>query len=118
MVGAAGDDTRRDARPRPRARRGRAGSRGRLLVDRHGHDPRRLQAARSWRNRAVRPRPLRVIRPFQEEDAAGVAGLLRTALVTPWVVTERDVLHWQDVPARARRAVWVALEEGEVVGFA
>ena len=47
-----------------------------------------------------------------------MAGLLRTALVTPWVVTERDVLHWQDVPARARRAVWVALEEGEIVGFA
>jgi GNAT superfamily N-acetyltransferase len=59
-----------------------------------------------------------VIRPLRDEDAAGVAGLLRTALPTPWVVTEGDVLHWQNVPERARRAAWVALEEVEIVGFA
>jgi GNAT superfamily N-acetyltransferase len=59
-----------------------------------------------------------VIRPFRDEDAAGVAGFLRTALATPWVVTERDVLHWQGVPERARRAAWVAHEQGELVGFA
>jgi GNAT superfamily N-acetyltransferase len=59
-----------------------------------------------------------MIRPFRDDDAAGVARLLRSALETPWVVTASDVLHWQDVPARARRAVWVALEEGEIVGFA
>jgi GNAT superfamily N-acetyltransferase len=59
-----------------------------------------------------------VIRPFRDEDAAGVAGFLRTALATPWVVTERDVLHWQELPERARRAAWVALEEDEIVGWA
>lgn len=59
-----------------------------------------------------------MIRPFRDEDAAGVTRLLRGALATPWVVTERDVLHWQDVPERARRAAWVTLEEGEIVGFA
>ena len=59
-----------------------------------------------------------MIRPFRDEDAAGIAGFLCTALATPWVVTERDVLHWQEVPERARRAAWVALEEGEIVGWA
>lgn len=59
-----------------------------------------------------------MIRPFRNDDAAGVAGFLRTALVTPWVVSERDVLHWQEVPERARRAAWVALEDGEIVGWA
>jgi GNAT superfamily N-acetyltransferase len=59
-----------------------------------------------------------MIRPFRDDDAAGVTRLLRSALETPWVVTESDVLHWQDVPERARRAAWVALEEGEIVGFA
>jgi GNAT superfamily N-acetyltransferase len=59
-----------------------------------------------------------VIRLFRDDDAAGVARLLRSALETPWVVTESDVLHWQDVPERARRGAWVALVEGEVVGFA
>jgi GNAT superfamily N-acetyltransferase len=59
-----------------------------------------------------------VIRPFRDEDAAGVVRLLRTALPTPWVVTEANVLHWQVVPERARRAVWVALEQGEIVGVA
>jgi GNAT superfamily N-acetyltransferase len=59
-----------------------------------------------------------VIRPCRDEDAAGVARLLRTALATPWVVTERDVLHWRELPARARRAAWVGLEEGQIVGWA
>ena len=59
-----------------------------------------------------------MIRPFRDEDATGAARFLRTALATPWVVTERDVLHWQEVPERARRAVWVAVEEGEIVGWA
>jgi GNAT superfamily N-acetyltransferase len=59
-----------------------------------------------------------VIRPFRGEDAAGVARLLRGALETPWVVTEHDVLHWQDVPPRARRAAWVAVEDDEIVGVA
>jgi GNAT superfamily N-acetyltransferase len=59
-----------------------------------------------------------MIRTFRDDDAAGVARLLRGALETPWVVTERDVLHWQDVPPRARRAAWVAVEDDEIVGLA
>jgi GNAT superfamily N-acetyltransferase len=59
-----------------------------------------------------------VIRPFEAEDAAGVANLLRGALETPWVATAADVLHWEREPPRARRASWVATEGSEVVGLA
>lgn len=59
-----------------------------------------------------------MIRAFREEDAAGVADLLRTALETPWVATTEDVLHWEHHPPRARRATWVATEGSEIVGWA
>ena len=58
-----------------------------------------------------------MIRPFRDDDATGVTGLLRSALETPWVVTESDVLHWHDVPTRAQRAAWVAVEDGEITGW-
>lgn len=58
-----------------------------------------------------------MIRPFREEDAGAVAALLRTTLETPWVVTDGEVLHWRDVPERARRAAWVASEGPAIVGW-
>jgi GNAT superfamily N-acetyltransferase len=59
-----------------------------------------------------------VIRRCREENAAGVARLLRETLENPWVVTERDILHWEQAPPRARRAAWVALDGAEIVGWA
>ena len=59
-----------------------------------------------------------MIRPFEREDAAGVADLLRDTLETPWVTTPADVLHWEREPARARRASWVATEGSKIVGWA
>jgi GNAT superfamily N-acetyltransferase len=44
--------------------------------------------------------------------------LLRGALETPWVVSERGILHWEAGPERARHAAWVAEEGDEVVGWA
>jgi N-acetylglutamate synthase-like GNAT family acetyltransferase len=32
-------------------------------------------------------------------------------------MTQIDVLHWQDVPRRAQRAAWVAVEDGEIAGW-
>jgi GNAT superfamily N-acetyltransferase len=58
-----------------------------------------------------------MIRSFRDDDADGVARLLRSALETPWVITESDVLHWHDVPPRAQRAAWVAVEDGEIAGW-
>lgn len=59
-----------------------------------------------------------MIRPFEREDAEGVADLLRDALETPWVVTPADVLHWEREPPRARRASWVATNGSDIVGLA
>ncbi len=59
-----------------------------------------------------------MIRPFREEDAAAVAELLRGALETPWVVTEADIVHWEQSPERARRATWVAIDGMAIVGWA
>lgn len=59
-----------------------------------------------------------MIRPFREDDAPGVADLLRNALETPWVVTAADVLHWQEAPDRARRAAWTATDGSKIVGWA
>ena len=59
-----------------------------------------------------------MIRPFQREDAAAVADLLRDALETPWVMTAADVLHWEREPPRARRAAWVAADDAVIVGLA
>ena len=59
-----------------------------------------------------------MIRPFEGEDAAAVAALLREALETPWVTTPADVLHWEREPPRARRASWVATEGSGIVGWA
>jgi GNAT superfamily N-acetyltransferase len=58
-----------------------------------------------------------VIRPFRDEDAAGVADLLRNALETPWVVTAADVLHRQEAPDRARRAAWTATDGSKIIGW-
>ena len=59
-----------------------------------------------------------MIRSFRNEDAAGVADLLRDALETPWVAIAEDVLHWERHPPRARRASWVATKGAEIVGWA
>lgn len=59
-----------------------------------------------------------MIRAFRDEDASAVTALLRTTLETPWVITDGEVVHWGDVPERARRAAWVAPEGAAVVGWA
>jgi GNAT superfamily N-acetyltransferase len=57
------------------------------------------------------------IRPFRDEDAAGAAGLLR-ALIPQFVVTTAAVRHWlRNIPERARAAYWVAVREGDIVGW-
>jgi GNAT superfamily N-acetyltransferase len=59
-----------------------------------------------------------VIRRFETGDAAGVTDLYRE-LFPAWVITERGILHWvASEPERARLACWVAIKEGEVVGWA
>jgi GNAT superfamily N-acetyltransferase len=58
-----------------------------------------------------------VIRPFREEDAEGVAALLREDEV-PHALTAAGVGHWlASQPERARAACWVAEEDGEVAGW-
>jgi GNAT superfamily N-acetyltransferase len=58
-----------------------------------------------------------VIREATLDDAAAVARL--SALVYPAeLVTARGLRHaWTAVPPRARRRMWTAEEEGEIVGF-
>jgi N-acetylglutamate synthase-like GNAT family acetyltransferase len=55
-----------------------------------------------------------MIREFEERDAEGVAALMRDL---PWFVTAEGILHGvRSRPERAHARMWVAEEEGEVVG--
>jgi GNAT superfamily N-acetyltransferase len=57
-----------------------------------------------------------MIREFEERDAEGVAALLRDL---PWFTTPEGILHgFRSRPERAHARMWVAEEEGEVVGCA
>jgi GNAT superfamily N-acetyltransferase len=59
-----------------------------------------------------------VIRPFRGEDGEGVAVLLRGDVV-PHAVTGPGIRHWlASQPERARAALWVAEDDGELAGWA
>lgn len=59
-----------------------------------------------------------MIRLFEPADADGVAALPRQ-IAPAWVISARGALHWiESQPERARLATWVALLDGEVVGYA
>jgi GNAT superfamily N-acetyltransferase len=58
------------------------------------------------------------VRPFRDEDAAGVARVVG-ALSPEVLTTPASLLHWlHGQPPRARTAGWVAVDGGEVVGWA
>ncbi len=58
-----------------------------------------------------------MIRRFRPEDARASVALVRP-LMPIWVTSERGLLHWAaSVPKRARLAVWVAEDAGEIVGW-
>jgi GNAT superfamily N-acetyltransferase len=58
-----------------------------------------------------------VIRPFAEEDGDTIAALLNEDVV-PHALTGDGVRHWiASQPERARARSWVAVEEGDVVGW-
>ena len=59
-----------------------------------------------------------MIRPFRQDDGDAVAALLDQGRI-PEGVTGDGIRHWlASQPERARAAVWVADEEGRVVGWA
>jgi GNAT superfamily N-acetyltransferase len=59
-----------------------------------------------------------VIRDFEPRDAAGVSAALHEES-PPHPVTPEGVLHWRDAqPERARARLWVAEEDGRIVGWA
>jgi GNAT superfamily N-acetyltransferase len=59
-----------------------------------------------------------VIREFEPSDAAAVSAALHEES-PPHPVTAEGVLHWRDAqPERARAHLWVAEEEGRIVGWA
>jgi GNAT superfamily N-acetyltransferase len=57
-----------------------------------------------------------LIRPFERDDTPGVVALER-GLEPDWISTVPGFLHALDTePARARRRIWVAEQEGHIVG--
>jgi GNAT superfamily N-acetyltransferase len=59
-----------------------------------------------------------VIRDFKRGDAAAVSAALHEES-PPHPVTREGVLHWRDAqPERARARLWVAEEDGRIVGWA
>jgi GNAT superfamily N-acetyltransferase len=59
-----------------------------------------------------------VIRDFEPTDAAAVSAALHEES-PPQPVTAEGVLHWRDAqPERARARLWVAEEDGRIVGWA
>jgi GNAT superfamily N-acetyltransferase len=59
-----------------------------------------------------------VIREFEPTDAAAVAAALHEE-TPPHPLTTAGVLHWRDAqPERAQARMWVAEEEGRLVGWA
>jgi GNAT superfamily N-acetyltransferase len=59
-----------------------------------------------------------VIRDFEPADAAAVSAALHEES-PPHPVTPAGVLHWRDAqPERARARLWVAEEDGRIVGWA
>lgn len=57
------------------------------------------------------------IRPFRPEDADGVIALHRNVLPEE-VLTKRHLLHWlESQPERAGMRAWVAIADGDVVGW-
>jgi GNAT superfamily N-acetyltransferase len=57
-----------------------------------------------------------MIREFAERDAEGAAALLRDV---PWFTTPEAILHrWRTRPPRAHARIWVAEEDGAIVGWA
>jgi len=58
-----------------------------------------------------------MIREFEPADAEGVSAALHEELL-PEPVTAAGILHWRDAqPERARARVWVAEEDGRIVGW-
>lgn len=58
-----------------------------------------------------------MIHRVEPEDVGGLARLIGT-IFPDWVTTERGLRHWMHAePERARLAIWVALADGEVVGW-
>jgi GNAT superfamily N-acetyltransferase len=57
------------------------------------------------------------IREFEERDAPGAVALLRDLIPTFFLTTERLVHGLHARPERARRRVWVAEEDGAIVGW-
>jgi GNAT superfamily N-acetyltransferase len=58
-----------------------------------------------------------VIRDFEPADAEGVSAALHEDEL-PEPVTAAGILHWRDAqPERARARVWVAEEDGRIVGW-
>ena len=59
-----------------------------------------------------------MIRDFESRDAAAVSAALHEES-PPHPVTPAGVLHWRDAqPERARARLWVAEEDGRIVGWA
>jgi GNAT superfamily N-acetyltransferase len=58
------------------------------------------------------------IRPFRDEDAVAAAEVVRP-LERAFTVTPQGLRHQErSMPERAHRQSWVALDDGDVVGFA
>jgi GNAT superfamily N-acetyltransferase len=58
-----------------------------------------------------------MIRDFRTEDAEGVSAILHEEQI-PQAVTPAGILHWRDSqPAHARARLWVAEEDGRIVGW-